>query len=105
MKPRFVTRSCSGTIAHVMCVDVEKSEVVTKDFRIGETFKDDEKLLKALRKVYQTDKLQLVKVKSTEPFKGLFGVYEWEFFAMMRPMDPTRHTFTDDPGNEPGVTD
>ena len=75
----MVTRTIKTTEVNVMCLDVEKGETINKDITLSRTFKDDEKLLKEVKKIVETDSIKAVHVVDKREVKTLYGMSEQEF--------------------------
>lgn len=84
----MVTRTFKTTNATLMCVDVETAEVVNKDVVLARTFEDDNAILKAAKKLYETDDTKIVKVVHTSVSETLYGMSEAEFIANAKPLPP-----------------
>ena len=86
-RERMVTRTVEITTAEVMCMDVVKAEVITKTYDISGTFTDDE-LLKAIKKLYETDTFKVVHVVSQKTSELLYGMSEAKFIEMAQILPP-----------------
>lgn len=82
MRKRYVTRTIVGTKANVLCLNTRTVEPYNKDFTISGTFDNDENLLKALRKGYETEEEKLVQIVSVTPETVRYGMEEEKFIAM-----------------------
>ena len=76
---KMITRTILGTKASVITVDTINMTASTKEFTIGGEWSDNNKLLKALKKIYETDTLVLSSVVKAEKTEKLYGMTE-EFF-------------------------
>lgn len=74
-----VTRTITTTEVNVMCLDVEKGEIINKDVTVSRTFKDDEKLLKEVKKIVETDYIKAVHIVDKRVVETLYGMTEQEF--------------------------
>ena len=66
---KMITRTILGTKASVITVDTINMTATTMEFTIGGEWTDNYKLLKALKKTYETDTLVLssvIKAEKTE---------------------------------------
>lgn len=77
----MITRTIIGTKAIVITVDTIKMTASTKEFTIGGEWSDNNKLLKALKKIYETDTLVLSSVVKAEKTEKLYGMTEELFMA------------------------
>ena len=85
----MVTRTIVGTKALCMVVDINAGETMTKQYTIGSTFKDEQKLFKALEKVVNTeDGIKLVHILESETVEKLLGMPEADFIAHAVELDP-----------------
>jgi hypothetical protein len=75
----MVTRTITTTEVTVMCLDVEKGEPINKDVTVSRTFKDDEKLLKEVKKIVETDAIKAVHIVDKREVETLYGMAEQEF--------------------------
>ena len=77
----MITRTILGTKASVITVDTISMTASTKEFTIGGEWTDNNKLLKALKKTYETDTLVLSAVVKAEKTEKLYGMTEELFMA------------------------
>ena len=77
----MITRTILGTKASVITVDTTNMTASTKDFTIGGEWTDNNKLLKALKKTYETDTLVLSAIGKAEKIEKLYGMTEELFMA------------------------
>lgn len=75
----MVTRTITTTEVNVMCLDVEKGEPINKDVTVARTFKDDEKLLKEVKKIVETDTIKAVHIVDKRKVETLYGMPEQVF--------------------------
>ena len=84
---RMVTRTVEQTTAQVMTLDVTSEEVQVRTYDIGGQYKDDE-LLKKLQKLFQTDTLKLVHIKTQTCKEVLLGMDEEDFIRLAKVLPP-----------------
>lgn len=84
----MVTRTLISTRVNVLCLDVLTAEPTNQTFDIARTFKDEDKLMKALKAEYETDSLKLVHIVDTTTVEKLYGMTETEFMNHARELDP-----------------
>lgn len=84
----MVTRTIKSTEVNVMCLDVEKGEPINKDVTVSRTFKDDEKLLKEIKKIVETDSIKAVHVVDKREVEALYGMPEQEFIEHATALPP-----------------
>ena len=78
---KMITRTILGTKASVITVDTTNMTASTKDFTIGGEWSDNNKLLKALKKTYETDTQVLSAIVKAEKIEKLYGMTEELFMA------------------------
>ena len=78
---KMITRTILGTKASVITVDTINMTASTREFTIGGEWSDNNKLLKALKKIYETDTLVLSSVVKAEKTEKLYGMTEELFMA------------------------
>lgn len=84
----MVTRTITRTEVNVMCLDVEKGEPTNKDVTLARTFKDDEKLLKEVKKIVETDTIKAVHIVDKIEVEALYGMAEQEFIEHATVLPP-----------------
>ena len=95
---KMITRTILGTKASVITVDTTNMTASTKDFTIGGEWADNNKLLKALKKTYETDTMVLSAIVKTEKIEKLYGMTEELFMANAVELDAeTRKPLTVNP--------
>lgn len=88
-RTRMVTRTINVTVVEAMCVDTQTAEVTVKSLELtGETF-TDEKVLKALKKEYETDTFKVVAIQKMEVHEEMYGLKEIDFLKVAQKLDPT----------------
>ena len=98
-----ITRTVVGTKATVIAVNAMTLSAEKKDLTIASTFDSNEKLLKALKKLYDNDNEIISAVLSTEKFEELYGLDEAIFMQYAVKLDAkTRKPIdTAEPQSEP----
>lgn len=89
-RERMITRTVEFTEAEVMCVNVNTADVAIRDFIVTGTFENSEKLMKALKKAYETDEFKLVNLQYSRVTEQLYGMTE-EMFIQMATILPPRN--------------
>lgn len=87
-RARKVTRTISSTKVIVMCVNTETAKVNNYEVTIVGTYTDEKKLMKAVTKVVETEKIKPVSVVSTEVIETLYGMDEQKFIEMAEVLQP-----------------
>lgn len=86
---RMVTRTINVTVAEVMAVNTTSCEVSIKELELtGETF-TEEKALKELKKLYETDELKLVAIQKLDVREEMYGLKEVDFLKVATKLDPS----------------
>ena len=86
---KMITRTILATKATVITVDTTAMTVGQTDFVIGGEWTDNNKLLKALKKLHENNNLVLSAVVKTEKIEKLYGMTEELFMAHAVELDPT----------------
>ena len=84
----MVSRTITTTKVTLLCVNVNDGESENMVVTVPRTYKDDEKLLKAIRPMYETDELKLVHVLNKETQETLYGMTEAEFIKNAEVLPP-----------------
>ena len=78
-RPQMVTRTILTTKVTVLCMDVNTAEPFNKEVVLPRTYNDEEKLLKKVRVVVDTDSVKAVHIVDSEVVKTLYGMAEQDF--------------------------
>lgn len=89
-----VTRTIQTTHCAVLCMDIENREPCNKDVVLPRTYKDDNAMLKAVKKVIETDTIKPVQIVASEVRETLYGMTEQEFIAHARILPPRKGNTT-----------
>lgn len=87
-RERMVTRTVELTIAEVMTLDTTTAEVRVIPYEIGGGLTDPGAILKAVKKLYETDTFKCVAVQSVAVKEILYGMTEAEFIAHAKILPP-----------------
>ena len=82
-----ITRTVVGTKATVIAVNTMTLSAEKKDLTIAGTFDSNEKLLKALKKLYDNDTKVISAVLSADKFEELYGLDESIFMQYAVKLD------------------
>lgn len=82
-----ITRTVVGTKATVLVVNTMTLSAEKKDLTIAGTFDSNEKLIKALKKLYDNDTKVISAVLSAEKFEELYGLDEAIFMQYAIKLD------------------
>ena len=85
---RMVTRTVVVTTAEVMCLDVNTAEVQIKAYELSGTYEDNNVILKALKKLHETDTYKVVAVQEVSEKEVLYGMEEIEFIKLAKVLPP-----------------
>ena len=87
-RKRMVTRTILTTKATVLCMDTESLKSEYKDVILPRTYKDEEKLFKAVKNAVDTDNYKAVKIEETSSVETLYGMDEQDFIDNAKILDP-----------------
>lgn len=85
----MVTRTIITTKVNVLCLDIEAGEQCNNSVVVPRTYKNDEKLLKKVKEVLETETLKPLYIVDKEEFETLYGMTEQEFIGHAKIL-PTR---------------
>lgn len=85
-----VTRTIQTTHCNVLCMDIENREPCNKDVVLPRTYKDENAMLKAVKKVIETNNLKCVQVVSSKVQETLYGMSEQDFIAHATILPPRK---------------
>lgn len=80
-RERMVTRTIKSTLVTVMQVNTETAEVTNNTYNISSIFNDDAKLLRAVKKLYETEQEKIVAIVGKMQTSDLYGMTENEFLT------------------------
>lgn len=99
-----VTRTIKATHATLMCVDTESAEVSNIDVVLPRTYEGEKDMLKAAKKVAETETNKVVAVVKYEVTETLYGMTETEFIKYAKPMPPRTPGNAQNPDTAEGNT-
>lgn len=76
-----VTRTIQTTHCNVLCMDIENREPCNKEVILPRTYKDENAMLKAVKKVIESDTLKAVQVVDSMVLETLYGMSEQDFIS------------------------
>ena len=85
----MITRTIMSTRATVLCLNVETAEPTTEVFELARTYKDEDKLMKALKAQYENESTKLVHITDITEVEKLYGMSETDFMLNAVELDPT----------------
>ena len=86
----MVTRTIITTKVNVMCLDIETGEPCNRYVVVPRTYKNDEKLLKKVKEVLETETLKPVHIVDKEEIETLYGMSEQEFIEHAEVQPPRK---------------
>lgn len=84
----MVTRSFEVTNVNVMMCNTITAEVHNKEFEVPRTYKDNEKLLKVVKEMVETDSDKVVTIVDKSVATKLYGMSEADFLKNAIELDP-----------------
>lgn len=87
-RERMVTRTVELTIADVMTLDTTTAEVRIIPYEIGGGLTDPAAILKAVKKLHETESFKCVAVQNVAVKEILYGMTEAEFIAHAKILPP-----------------
>lgn len=88
----MVTRTVTSTKATVLAVDITTGATYDKDVEVARTYKDNDKLLKAIKETFETAFEKMVAIKSSEEVETLYGMSEQKFMELAEKLPPRKTT-------------
>lgn len=85
-----ITRTVTTTIAKALVVNPETAETSVVEVALAGVFKDDKKLMKAVRKAAETATCTVVAIKETHTIEELYGMDEETFVAHAIKLPPRK---------------
>mgnify|MGYP003289774074 CR=1 FL=1 len=92
----MVTRTINFTEVTALTVDVVAQSTATHVYTLSGTFTENDKLIKALKKEFETDTIKVVSVLSTTVNEKLYGMTEQEFMSLAKVLPPRKIYGADD---------
>lgn len=83
-----IIRTFNGTKAVAKVVDVEKETVEQREFTSPVAIEDETKLLKFIKKAYETDTLKILSIVSTESFEDVYEISIEDFLKYATKVEP-----------------
>lgn len=84
----MVTRELIGTEANVLVVDTANAATDYREFTVPGKYRTTEHLLKAIKKVHETDTYRVVKVIDFKEVHKLYGMPIAQFYTHAIELDP-----------------
>lgn len=86
-RERMVTRTVELSVCEVMCMDTTTAEVKINTYEIG-GLTDEKALLKAIKKLYETDTFKCVAISNVTAKEILYGMPESRFIELASILPP-----------------
>ena len=84
----MVTRTVELSVCEVMCMDTNTAEVTINTYEIGGGLTDEKALLKALKKLHETDSFKCVAISKVTQKEILYGMPESRFIELAKVLPP-----------------
>lgn len=84
----MVTRTIESTVATIFAVNTEDRSTFEQSIKLAGTYKDNDKLMKAIEKVFSGEPVKPVSIISSEVVSNLYGMTEQEFIRLAKPLPP-----------------
>ena len=91
MRTPMVTRTITTTEAKLMCLNVATGTPEVHKVLLSGLYKDNKDVLKASKKLLETEELKVVHVVATEKHEDLYGMTEQKFLEIAKVL-PKRGT-------------
>lgn len=88
----MVTRTIITTKVNVTCLNIETGELCNRSVVVSRTYKDDEKLLKKVEEVLETETLKPIHIVDKEEIETLYGMSVQEFIERAEVQPPRKAT-------------
>jgi hypothetical protein len=90
MRKRMVTRTVTTTEVELLCLNIVTAEPFNETAVIPGTYTSNEKILKVLRPVLDTEETKIVSVSRAEIKHTLYGMSEGDFIKLANVMPPRK---------------
>lgn len=84
----YVTRSKKISRVEYMGLDISTGESFKDTVTLGSTFKNEAKLLSALKDLKDTDTKKVVAILDVSVYEALYGATEADFYKVAVPLNP-----------------
>ena len=85
----MVTRTILTTKVNVLCMDTQSCEACNVSVTLPKTYKDENKLFKAVQGEVNKGTIKAVEIVSQETVETLYGMNEQDFINGAKVLDPT----------------
>lgn len=87
-RERYVTRTVELSVCEVMCMDVTTAEVKINTYEVGGGITENGALLKAIKKLHETDDFKCVAITKVVTKEILYGMPESDFIRLAKILPP-----------------
>lgn len=87
-RERMVTRTVESAVCEVMCLNTHTAEVKINTYILGGGLTDEKALLKAIKKLYETDEVKCVAITKITQQETLYGMPESKFIELAQVLPP-----------------
>lgn len=87
-RERMVTRTVELSVCEVMCMDTVTAEVKIMTYEVGGGITEEKALLKAIKKLHETDNFKCVAISKVTTKEILYGMSETEFIKLAKILPP-----------------
>ena len=87
-RERMVTRTVELSVCEVMCMDTVTAEVKIMTYEVGGGITEEKALLKAIKKMHETDNFKCVAISKVTNKEILYGMSETEFIKLAKILPP-----------------
>lgn len=87
-RERYVTRTVELSVCEVMCMDTTTAEVKICTYEIGGGLTEEKSLLKAIKKLHETDTFKCVAISKVTHKEILYGMPESKFIELATILPP-----------------
>lgn len=84
----MVTRTITTSVVSVLCADIVLGELKNIEFTLPRTYKNEEDILKAVRKANTDENIRPVSVADVNIVETLYGMSEQDFINGARVLPP-----------------
>lgn len=84
----MVTRTFQTTKVYVLCMDTVSCEALNKCVTLAGTYKNEDKLMKAVRDVVEVNNIKAVEIVDKKVEDVLYGMSEQDFITNAVKLDP-----------------
>lgn len=88
MRKPMVTRTIISTLVTALCVNPQTAETFEQEFTLTGKNDDEDKVLKRVSKLYNTDDCTIVAIRNLKEVNELYGMDEADFIKDAKILDP-----------------